>query len=233
MKRIGAWLGFTGIAAFGISCLGLVLPGVASASTAGCAGAASMSTSSVTTHLVTPGGRQTVVKDVRVGQHSGCDRVTIEFGDVGVPSYSVGYVSKVVNDAKGDTVNLAGSAFMQVVLHGTSTSTPAPQPDLKPNFAVLREVRGAGDFESVTTYGLGLSSKQPFAAYRLPAPDRLVIDIMSPASGQVSQVPSGGVATGAGSTTEFPRTALVVVAGLLVAVGGGLFMGRHRITSRR
>jgi hypothetical protein len=230
MKRIGVFVGFVVTATFGLAGMGLVVPGVATAAD-GCAGAASMSTTAAHVTGSAAGTSQAVVKDVRVGQHSGCDRVTFEFTGGVVPGYDVSYVSKVVSDASGETVALSGSAFVSVVLHGTSTSTPAPQPDLKPSFAVLREVRGAGDFEATTSYGLGLSSKQPFLAYLLTSPDRLVIDIAAPA--QVSQVPTGGVATGAGGTSTFPRTLLVFVGGLLIACGGGFWLARQRIVSRR
>jgi hypothetical protein len=231
MKRIGGFFGSAGLAVLGMgSLLAAAAPGAALASTGGCAGAAAMST--VTATGAASGSGQSVVKDIRVGHHTGCDRVTIEFAGR-VPAYTVGYVSKVISDPKGDVVTLDGSAFMRIVLRGTSTSTPAPQPDLKPHFAVLREVRGAGDFEAVTSYGVGLSSKQPFRAYALSAPNRLVIDIASPAGGQVTQVPSGGVATGDGSTSAFPRDILLMVAAALVTIGGATLLVRRQVTARR
>jgi hypothetical protein len=204
----------------------------ASASTDGCPSASTMSTNSraVEAELV-PGTKQAVIKDVRVGHHSSCDRVTIEYTGT-LSGYQIGYVPKVVEDASGKTVALEGSAFIGVALHNTSTTQAAPQPDLKPEFPVLRELRGAGDFEGTTSYGLGLRSKQPFTVSSLQSPSRLIIDIHVPASTQVTRVPSGGVATGDGSTSGFPRTTLLIVAACLVAVGGGLFAMR-RVLARR
>src|SRR4051794_38620492 len=159
----------------------------ASATTDGCATASTMSTDSkaVDAELV-PGTKQAVISDVRVGHHNACDRVTIEYTGT-LSGYEIGYVPKVVEDASGKTVALEGSAFIGVALHNTSTTQSAPQPDLKPEFPILRQVRGAGDFEGTTSYGLGLRSKQPFAVYSLQSPSRLIIDIHVP--GQVTQVP--------------------------------------------
>jgi hypothetical protein len=225
MKRM------TGVAAAAmlLLTLGIGTAGAASAAMDGCASVSTMSTDSkaVEADLV-PGAKQAVISDVRVGHHSNCDRVTIEYSGT-LSGYQVGFVSKVVGDASGKTVHLEGSAFINVALHHTSTTQQAPQPDLKPEFAILRELRGAGDFEGNTSYGLGLRSKQPFAVYTLERPTRLIIDIHVP---QVTRVPAGGVATGDGSTSRSSHPTLLVVGSCLIAAGGGLFAFR-RVRVRR
>lgn len=192
-----------------------------------------MSTSSVSVAATTT--TQTVIRDVRAGHHPGCDRVVLEFAGP-MPGYSVRYVPSVIRDGSGQRVSLAGTAFLQVVLRPTSTVTHAPQSSTSAGLAVLREVTGAGDFEGVTSYGIGLTSRQPFLAHRLAGPNRLVIDIAAPASvasartattTQVSAVPSGGVQTGGGSTAG-PRQV-----GLLAAGGGLILAAAAALTARR
>lgn len=163
----------------------------------GCAGAASLST--VASEYVPPSPVISVVRSVRVGHHVGCDRIVFEFTGP-VPQYRVGYVTRVIQDPTGNTLTLEGSAFLSMVIRTGRGEGGGVQPNLRPHFPVLRQLRGSGDFEGVTSYAAGLSSKQPFLAYRLTDPSRLVIDIHAPVGGQVSRVPTGGVETGGGST---------------------------------
>ncbi len=196
-----------------------------------CAGAAIMSTA--TSDVAATSTTQSVVSGLRVGRHASCDRIVIEFTGP-MPGYRVGYVAAVHQDASGEVVPLEGSAFLSIVLRPTSTSAPAVQPNLRPEFPVLRQMRGAGDFEAVTSYGAGLASKQPFLAYRLNNPNRLVIDIADSAGGsQVTRTPTGGVETGGGTTAGTAASATdPLAAGLLVA-GAGLLVGCALITIRR
>jgi hypothetical protein len=41
----------------------------------------------------------------------------------------------------------------------------------------LRQVKGAGDFEGVVSFGLGLRHKAGFRVFRLTGPTRIVIDV--------------------------------------------------------
>jgi hypothetical protein len=41
----------------------------------------------------------------------------------------------------------------------------------------LRQVKTAGDFEGVVTFGLGLRHKTGFRVFRLTAPSRIVVDV--------------------------------------------------------
>lgn len=173
----------------------------ATAAADGCAGAASLSTVS-SQYTPTPFNSATIVRSIRAAHHVGCDRIVFDFTGP-VPAYSVGYVRSVVQDASGRPVPLSGSAFLRVVIHPTNNGD-ALQPNIRWDFPVLRQLRGAGDFEGVVSYGVGLASRQPFLAYRLTNPSRLVIDIHAPAGGQVSRVPTGGVETGGGAAAGAP-----------------------------
>jgi hypothetical protein len=139
---------------------------------------------------------QTVVQSVTVGRHAGFDRVVVTFSGP-VPGYSVKYVPQVVSDASGQPVSLLGSAFLELVLRPTSTSTHAPQNTITPGFAALRQVKGAGDFEAVTSYGIGQATKAGFRAFTLTGPNRLVVDVA--AAGGAAGTGGGTTGTAAGT----------------------------------
>ncbi len=48
---------------------------------------------------------------------------------------------------------------------------------LTPLCSNLRQVKGAGDFEGVVSFGLGLRRKTGFRVFRLTAETRIVIDV--------------------------------------------------------
>jgi hypothetical protein len=124
---------------------------------------------------------QTVVTSVQVARGSGFDRVIFSF-DGAQPGYDVEYVRKATTEPAGTPLAVRGEAFLRVQLRPTSTVTPAPQPNLNPNFSRLQHVKGAGDFEALTTYVLGLSGKAPFRVMRLSKPNRLVVDTANTAA---------------------------------------------------
>ena len=49
-----------------------------------------------------------------------------------------------------------------------------------PRFPEIRQVKGVGDFEGVTSYGVGLASKKAFRVFTLTSPNRLVVDVRLP-----------------------------------------------------
>jgi hypothetical protein len=48
---------------------------------------------------------------------------------------------------------------------------------ITPGCANLRQIKKAGDFEGVVSFGLGLRRKTGFRVFRLTAPARVVIDV--------------------------------------------------------
>ncbi len=100
----------------------------------------------------------------------------------GVPAgRRASYVKSLVGDASGQPVRIAGQAILEVRLEpaqahdaaGRSTA-PGRVAFALPN--VMTVVR-AGDFEAVTTYGIGLARRQPFTVSTRKNPGRVVIDI--------------------------------------------------------
>ncbi|HEX8930076.1 MAG TPA: hypothetical protein VGA45_14255 [Actinomycetota bacterium] len=142
--------------------------------------------------------------DVRTAHHPGFDRITFEFRGPR-PSHRIGYVSRLVEDASGRPVELAGDASINVVFQGANAHNPDGSPSVaprrfKPNLPSLKEVAQIGDFEAVVTYGLGVDHRVPFKVLELSNPSRIAIDV-STASGSGSGAASGGTS---GGTPEGP-----------------------------
>jgi hypothetical protein len=117
---------------------------------------------------------------IRASHHPGLDRVVFEFKG-GIPSkHHVKYVDELTGDASGLPVRIAGRAILRVRFepakaHNASGSTArARKAFALPN--VMTVVR-AGDFEAVTTYGIGLAKKTAVQVFTLNNPSRVVIDI--------------------------------------------------------
>jgi hypothetical protein len=179
------------------------------------------------------------VASVTAGHHAGFDRVVFTFTSR-TPHFDVSYVSGVTHDASGAPVPLLGSAFLLVVLKGTNAGL-SDQRTITPNFPMLKQVKGAGDFEGVTSYGIGAASRSGFRAFTLTGPNRLVIDLAIPSGssgstgkGSSEGTSSGGPTSTGGLAATGPANVLpLVLTGLaLVALGGtGVWLGRRRLTA--
>ncbi|MFL6130982.1 MAG: hypothetical protein ACJ73E_18200 [Mycobacteriales bacterium] len=147
-----------------------------------------------------PGGQVTVTA-VDVARHAGFDRVVFRLSGLSL-GYDVRYAPRLVEDPTGRVLPLAGSAVLTVALRGTRwTQTPSPQLNRTPGFPALRQVRSAGEFEAVASYGLGQAGRDGFRVFRLTGPDRLVVDLRHPAgaAGAAGTPSSGAVPGGSGS----------------------------------
>jgi hypothetical protein len=115
-----------------------------------------------------------------VEHHDAFDRVVFRFSSH-VPGYNVNYVPEVTADPSDEPISLEGNAFMIVAMHSVASgqvgAPPAPQDRQTPRFPELREIAGAGDFEGVVSFGLGLTAESGFRVFTLTNPDRLVVDV--------------------------------------------------------
>jgi len=123
------------------------------------------------------------ITDVRVGTHDGYDRVVFEFA-AGLPDALIEAVlPPLYADPSDQTIDVAGTAFLKVTMHGASTITPdggvtyGGSTDFKPGFDQLAELIEGGDFEAVSTWYLGLNGGGCIRVLTLTNPSRLVIDI--------------------------------------------------------
>jgi hypothetical protein len=120
--------------------------------------------------------------DVRAGHRNGWDRVVFEFEDALPPPPRVRYVDRLVADGSGLPVRVAGRAVLRVRFEpaqahtdtGAPTGAPRRVAFTLPN--VMTAVR-SGDFEAVTTYGLGVAKRTPFRVTTLTGPSRVVVEV--------------------------------------------------------
>ncbi len=183
----------------GVVAVVLAVPGTASA------GPAAFSTDPVArdgfgpVEVAPSNSAQTVVSTVRVGHHPGFDRLVFTFAGP-LPGYSVAYVPQVTRDGSGLPLTLPGSSYVLVTLRPTSTTTHSPQQPITPHFPMLRQVAGAGDFEAVASYGVGLTSRSGMRVSTLTGPNRLVVDFAIPAGTAATPTPVTTPVAPAGST---------------------------------
>lgn len=97
------------------------------------------------------------------------------------PGYDVRYVSSIVADPSGNPVTLLGSKRIRVIVRDarghTQSGTNLLPSVITPGCTNLRQVKKAGDFEGIVTFGLGLNARTGFRVFRLTAPTRIVIDV--------------------------------------------------------
>ena len=129
-----------------------------------------------------------LLTDVRVARHEGFDRVVFEF-EGEVPGYDVRYVEPpITEDGSGDEVDVAGEAFLAVVMQpasgfdlsgeGEETYTgPTRIEGTDRGTSVIQEVVRTGDFEAVLGWVIGISDRVDFRVDALAAPGRLVVDV--------------------------------------------------------
>lgn len=127
------------------------------------------------------------ITDVRIGAHSGYDRVVFEFAD-GLPEMTLDRASPpFTHDASGMPIEVAGSSFLRLTLRGGTKQTPdgtssydGPT-DFSPGLPGLVQLVEGGDFEAHSTWYFGLTSEACVRALLLTddGPPRLVIDVES------------------------------------------------------
>lgn len=122
------------------------------------------------------------VDGVRVGTHSGYDRITFEFkngvpGDIRITAQGN---ATFTQGASGRPVTLQGSAGLLITIDGADEhSEYSGSTDFTPGYPVLLEAKQVQDFESVVQWGLGLSKSACYRAFFLRSPWRLVVDLQS------------------------------------------------------
>lgn len=117
---------------------------------------------------------------IRAAHHPDFDRVVFEFRG-GLPStHRVRYVDRLVRDPSGLPLPLAGRAALEVTMapaqahDGAVDTVRARRVFALPNVITTRR---AGDFEAVTTYGIGLAKRTPVHVFTLRNPSRVVVDV--------------------------------------------------------
>lgn len=125
------------------------------------------------------------VTDLRAGRHPDFDRVVLDLGGDGggIPGYSLEYVDRPIHECgSGRAIQPVGNGWLQVRLDPAAAHTEAGRallgsqprdPDLP---GILRIYRTC-DFEGVVELVLAVRSPEPFRAFHLDAPRRIVVDV--------------------------------------------------------
>jgi hypothetical protein len=123
------------------------------------------------------------ITDVRVGTQAGYDRIVFEFTS-GIPQTVIEAVlPPFYKDPSGLELDVAGTAFLKVTMHGGTKVTPdggityGGPTNFEPGFDQLVQLIEAGDSEAVSSWYLGLNGGGCIRAVTLAGPSRLVIDI--------------------------------------------------------
>lgn len=123
------------------------------------------------------------VSDVAVGTHEDYDRVVLTLGGTGTPGWRVEYVDAPVDDPSDQPLDVAGTAFLQVLVDGTGypydtgVAEWAGSPLRPSGLPQIREVDQRGVFEGQTQLFVGLDHQAPYRVFALTGPTRLVIDV--------------------------------------------------------
>lgn len=123
------------------------------------------------------------VTDVRIGRHEGFDRVVLELGGAGTPGWDVEYVDAATAEGSGKPIDLAGPAYLRVLLTGTSYPyetglTEVPRGPVATAGATV--VSGAfydATFEGQSLAYVGTRTQKPFRVYALSNPTRVVVEV--------------------------------------------------------
>ena len=132
------------------------------------------------------GGDLGAIGVVRVGRHTGYDRVVWQFPGGGRPSFQVQYVDQPIADGSGDVVDVPGDAFLEVLISAVgipSATAPRPRNASAASLSgtVIEQARPVyGGFEAVGQSFVGVRDRErPFRVAVLTNPTRLVVDIFS------------------------------------------------------
>ena len=132
------------------------------------------------------GGDLGAIGVVRVGRHTGYDRVVWQFPGGGRPSFKVQYVDQPIADGSGDVVDVPGDAFLEVLISAVgipSATAPRPRNASAASLSgtVIEQARPVyGGFEAVGQSFVGVRDRErPFRVAVLTNPTRLVVDIFS------------------------------------------------------
>ena len=120
------------------------------------------------------------VVDIRAAHHQGFDRVVFELDGPVPAGRQVRYVDRLIADGSGLPVRVAGRAVLQVRLEPAQAHDAGGQTSARRRaFALLNvmTVVRAGDFEGVTTYGIGLARRTAYDVSVLRNPSRVVVDV--------------------------------------------------------
>jgi hypothetical protein len=125
-------------------------------------------------------GGQAELYAVAAGCHASFDRFVVR-ARLATPGYDARYVRRIVGDPSGRPVALLGTKRIRLLVRParghTSGGTNLLPSVVTPRCPNLLQIKKAGDFEGVVSFGLGLRRMSGFRVFRLTGPTRVVIDV--------------------------------------------------------
>lgn len=121
---------------------------------------------------------RTHVTGLRIGEHEGYSRLVVDLSSAGVPPWEVRY--STASGPGGGPVSVEGDAYLRIVLHtlaqpGVQTTSSATGSGL------IVAAKTTGFFEGQEEALAGITTgPQPFRAFTLTDPGRIVIDVRRP-----------------------------------------------------
>jgi hypothetical protein len=131
------------------------------------------------------GGALVTVTDIRIGRHTGFDRVVFEVDGTGAPGWDVRYVDDPASQGSGDPVDVEGEAALQVTLTGIGlpddtgvTEWSGPDPLSISETQTVTEVAWDATFEGQSVAFIGTTAEAPFRVFLLEDPVRVVVEVV-------------------------------------------------------
>ena len=127
--------------------------------------------------------RPVTLQSVSTTACEGFDRVVFEFNTPATPGFHVSYIDKPIRQcASGNTVPVAGDAWLEVRMIPAQAHTDAGQPTIAQtnrtvNLPNLRQLVQTCDFEGHVTWVLGVGNPKRFRVVELTNPSRIVVDV--------------------------------------------------------
>jgi hypothetical protein len=133
---------------------------------------------------VGPEGGLPVILALRTGTHPDHVRLTVELDEgAGMPGYHLEYVDRPLHHCgSGDPIYPVGDAWLALRLEPAQAHTESGEPTLAGREIALvgelaERIYLTCDFEGVVSLVLALRSPNPFRAFTLEGPRRLVVDV--------------------------------------------------------
>jgi hypothetical protein len=124
-----------------------------------------------------------IVTAFRIARNSGFDRMVVEMGEGGIPSYRIDYIDRPVRQCgSGNEVPLRGDGWLSIRLEPAMAHTDEGRPTLEersgsPGLPIILDHSMTCDFEGQVEWVLGVRSPNAYRVLELTSPPRLVVDV--------------------------------------------------------
>lgn len=131
-------------------------------------------------------GNGLTVTGVRTARHPGYDRIVFDLDGTGTPGWYATYTDHPRQDGSGEPIRVAGTAFLQLTLHGVGMPfdtgvTPVGDDSTRvPGTGTqgVAEIAPGGVFEGDQLAVIGLTgAERPYRVFTLTDPVRVVVDV--------------------------------------------------------